>query len=201
MTRHQLLVTLDVKPQAFDGYVAAMRAEEKGARSEPGNLGFDLWGQVGAPHVIWLLEFWASENALTVDHAVQPYYRHVRGLEAEALTGNFAERLLVERGNARHQLPASDKSLAAPIAWVTIWAQAPAALIATFDRGADVVRAGPGNCFWQLYANARRDGEMVLVEAWEHPSARAQAAQLPEAAAMHALVAQDQPEVVELRKL
>lgn len=201
MPRHQLLVTLDVKPEAFDGYIAAMRQEETGARSEAGNLGFDLWGDGAQPHVIWLLEYWASESALTVDHAKQPYYRHVRGMEAEALTGQFEERLLVELGTSTRQTPGASKSLDAPSAQLSIWATVPADLVQTFDASAQAVRAAAGNRFWQLYANTRRPGEALLIEAWDSPAARTQADSLPGVAALRAQTAQGAAQSVALRKI
>ena len=201
MARHQLLVTLDVKPEAFGGYVAAMRREETGARSEAGNLGFDLWGEGGRPSVFWLREYWASESALAVDHAVQPYYRHVRGMEGEALTGQFEERLLVEQGQAAHQTPGSGKSLNATRLHVTVWPTAPAGLVAAFDQSAGAVRAASGNRFWQLYANPRKPGEMVLLHAWDNGATPKPWAQLPEGASLRALITQSATHTVELQKI
>ena len=201
MGTHQLLVTLDVKPNAFDEYVDAMRKEEAGARSEAGNHGFDLWGDATRPRTIYLLEFWASEQALLTDHAQQPYYQHVRSLEAEALTGAFDERLLVAAGRAPEQQPGERKTLGAALAHLSVWRSAPADLELAFDHSAPAVRAAAGCRFWQLYRNTRREGEMVLIEGWDDGASRQRAAALGPAQAMQTLIADQASESVDLRKL
>ena len=201
MARHQLLVTLDVKPSAFDTYIDAMRKEEAGARSEAGNHGFDLWGDAHLPHTVYLLEFWASENALLVDHTKQSYYRHVRGLEAEALTGAFDERVLVAAGSVAEQRPGERKTLGATLAHLRVWRSAPADLEHAFDQSAPAVRAAAGCRFWQLYRNTRREGERVLIEAWDDGASRQRAVALAAAQALQTLTVDRVSESVELCKL
>lgn len=128
---------------------------------------FDMCGDAQHPHMIWLLEFWASESALIDEHARQACYQHVRGMEAQALTGAFEERLLVEQGHAPQQLP-DNKSLGTQSAYLTIWSTATADLTTAFDRSAAAIRAAPSIRFWQLYANTQRRDELVFFEAWDN---------------------------------
>lgn len=201
MGMHQLLVTLDVKPNAFEAYIDAMRKEEAGARSETGNRGFDLWGDAHRPHTIYLLEFWASEQALLADHAQQAYYQHVRGMEAEALTGAFDERLLVAAGGVAEQRPGEGKTLGTALAHLSVWRSAPVDLEQAFDQSAPAVRAAAGCRFWQLYRNVRREGEMVLIEGWDDGVSRQRAAALPAAQALQRLIVDRVSESVDWRKL
>lgn len=170
----QLFVTLAVKPAELDGYLGAMQREAAGARSEAGCLAFDLLIDPAAPHTLYLLEHWASQAALEVDHARQPYYIHVRGLEARALTGEFEERRL--RPIAPTQpYPAGVKSRAAGWTQVLILqggndAQL-AALDAAFAAAAPTLRAAAGHHATLLFANDGRAGERLLVQSWDHEAA------------------------------
>lgn len=171
----QLFVTLAVKPQAWDGYLAAMQAEAAGARSEPGNLAFDLLVDPAAPHTMHLLEHWASQAALEQEHARQPYYIHVRGLEATALAGEFEERHLLAL-DPPQPYPAGIKSRAAARTQVLILqggdAAALALLDAAFAQAAPQLRAARGNHTALLFANADRAGERLLVQSWDTDTAR-----------------------------
>ena len=171
----QLFVTLSVKPSELDGYLGAMQREAAGARSEAGCLAFDLLIDPAAPHTLYLLEHWASQAALEVDHAKQAYDIHVRGLEAQALTGEFEERYL--RPIAPIQpYPAGVKSRAAA-GWTQVLilqggdnAQL-AALDAAFAAAAPTLRAAAGHHATLLFANDGRAGERLLVQSWDHEAA------------------------------
>ncbi len=170
----QLFVTLAVKPTELDGYLSAMQREAAGARSEAGCLAFDLLIDPAAPHTLYLLEHWTSQAALEVDHAQQPYYIHVRSLEAQALTGQFEERRL--RPIAPTQpYPVGLKSRAAGWTQVLILqggnnAQL-AALDAAFAAATPSLRTAAGHHATLLFANDGRAGERLLVQSWNHEAA------------------------------
>lgn len=162
----QLFVTLAVKPAELDSYLDAMQREAAGARSEAGCLAFDLLVDPAAPHTLYLLEHWASQAALEVDHARQPYYIHVRGLEAQALTGEFEERRL--RPIAPTQpYPAGVKSRAAGWTHVLILQGGNDAQLAALDAAF----AAAGHHATLLFANDGRAGERLLVQSWDHEAA------------------------------
>ncbi len=77
----------------------------------------------------------------------------------------------------------------------------PAGLVAAFDQSAGAVRAASGNRFWQLYANTRKSGEMVLLHAWDNGATPKPWAQLPEGASLRALITQSATHTVELQKI
>ncbi len=169
----RLFVTLDVRPEAFASYLEAMRAEAAGARGEAGNLGFDLFGEAGRPHVLHLLEHWADRAALERDHARQPYYVHVRALEAQALTGEVRERALEE---AEPKRPRSGKTIGGGRIRMRILKAADARRLPLLDRAfaeaAGALRETPGLRALSLFRNPGEAAERLLLEAWEDEAAR-----------------------------
>lgn len=188
----RLFVGLQVKPEKFAAYAQAMRAEAAGARSEPGNLGFDMFVAEGDAHTLYLLEHWASRAALEVDHARQPYYIHVRGMEAECLTGEVEERRMQELAPRQPLPPGHAKSLGrGDIRAVTLTASDPrafAALDAAFVDAAAALRGAGGNRALVLFRNLDNPGERLLIEAWDSHDARARAWSLATAQTLRTLL-------------
>ena len=172
----RLLVTLHVKPEQFNSYLIAMQAEVAGARSEAGNLGFDLFEDAVQPNTIYLFEHWVSRAALEQDHADQPYYIYVRGLEAQALTGEFEERVLQEIHPHQPQMQPNGKSMGGTSAQALILQTAEAGVIekldSTFAQAAAALRSAAGCCGLLLFSNETNPQERVLIDAWDNAAAR-----------------------------
>lgn len=189
----QLFVTLKVKPDKLAAYLEAMRLEAAGARGEPGNLGFDLFGDAADAGTLYLLEHWASRAALEQEHARQPYYIHVRGLEAESLTGEVGERRLQEVPLLQPRGPG--KRLGGGDARALVLAcgddRAFEPLDEAFARVAAELRGMDGNRAFCLFCNLDDPQERLLIEAWDDGDARergwAAAAARPLAAVLEAL--------------
>lgn len=167
---HRLFVKLPVKADQFDAYLDAMRAEAAGARSEKGNHGFDVFGDADDPHTMYLLEHWASEEALLRDHANQLYYIQVRGMEEQSLAGGVEERLLREI-NAPSQHPTAEKKTVggrhARAHILIAYGDAADKLESAFSQTAGLFREAEGNCTWTLFQNRREPEEYLLFESWD----------------------------------
>lgn len=167
----QLFVTLQVKPEKFSGYLKAMQDEAVGARSEVGNIGFDLFEDAEQSNTLYLLEHWASRAALEQEHAGQHYYIHVRSLEAESLTGNVEERQLQEISEQplyRHQ---GSKGIGSAHAQMITLTSSDNNMIErldlVFSEAATVLREAPGNRALSLFRNQENANERLLLEAWD----------------------------------
>ena len=58
------IVTIHVKPEFADDFIAASVENHRGTRAEPGNLRFDLVRRVDDPAVFLLYEVYESEDAV-----------------------------------------------------------------------------------------------------------------------------------------
>jgi autoinducer 2-degrading protein len=69
-----LLVSIDVKPEHIDDFIAATLANARGTRTEPGNLRFDVLRGEDDPNHISLYEVYNSPEALAA-HRETPHYQ------------------------------------------------------------------------------------------------------------------------------
>lgn len=170
----QLFVTLQVKPEKFPSYLKAMQDEAVGARSEVGNIGFDLFEDAEQPNTLYLLEHWASRAALEEEHAKQPYYIHVRSLEAESLTGNVEERQLQEISEQPLYKHQGSKAIGAGHVKLIILAASDSNMIErldlAFNEAATVLREEPGSRALSLFRNQDNPNERLLLEVWDDAS-------------------------------
>jgi autoinducer 2-degrading protein len=69
-----LTVSIEVLPEHIDAFIAATLANAHGARSEPGNLRFDVLRAEDNPQHFTLYEVYASAEALAA-HRETPHYQ------------------------------------------------------------------------------------------------------------------------------
>ena len=69
-----LTVTIHVKPEHVDEFIQATLANARGARTEPGNLRFDVLRSEGDPQHFILDEVYRDEAALAA-HRESPHYQ------------------------------------------------------------------------------------------------------------------------------
>lgn len=70
---HTLLVTIHVKPEHLDAFLAATLRNHEGSTREPGNLRFDLLRATDDPSCFLLIEVYrTAEDAAA--HRSQPHY-------------------------------------------------------------------------------------------------------------------------------
>lgn len=67
------VVTVFVKPEHIDAFLAATRANHAGSRTEPGNLRFDVLQSAEDPGRFLLYEVFASDGAVEA-HRKTPHY-------------------------------------------------------------------------------------------------------------------------------
>lgn len=174
----RLFVTLKVKPEQLATYLNAMKDEAAGARSEPDNLGFDLFEDAGDARTIYLLEHWASKAALEQEHARQPCYIHVRGLEADALTGEFEERRLQEVEPQSPRLLQSAKTIGGGKFRAVILKSADGDAFKLLEEAfadlASHMRNASGNRVFSLFRNLDNANERLFFEAWDDNDGRDQ---------------------------
>ncbi|MGW7775944.1 putative quinol monooxygenase [Pseudomonas machongensis] len=91
----QLFVTLPVNPDHLERFLATMHKEVAGARSEAGNVAFDIYEDAQHPSRLYLFEHWRNAKSLA-SHTTQPYYKAIRAQEADDLGGTVEERKLRE---------------------------------------------------------------------------------------------------------
>lgn len=167
----QLFVTLPVKPHHLDGFLETMRKEVVGARSEAGNLAFNVYEDAGSPSTLYLFEHWANAAALDA-HTGQPYYKAIRRQEADDLSGDVAERKLSEL------LPAQSAGISAPLGsynlltLIQVKVDAHIKLAEVFAEVATAIRSAQGNQGFWLYRDLDQPLEFLLIERWTRKSAR-----------------------------
>jgi autoinducer 2-degrading protein len=69
-----LVVSIDVKPEHADEFVAATLANARGSRSEPGNLRFDVLRSTDDPNHFTLYEVYRDATAMAA-HRETPHYK------------------------------------------------------------------------------------------------------------------------------
>lgn len=167
----QMFVTLPVKPEQLDRYVALAKAEVAGAREEAGNSAFFAYFNGDDPNVMHLFEHWNSEAWLTVDHAAKPYYQEMRGVEPEVIDGDVGEAMLTE---VAPLAPAPASAAPVGFAQATRFHDGEAACERTFGDEAAAVRESEGMLGLWLFRVTGTD-EYLLIEHWESAEARAAA--------------------------
>lgn len=170
-----LFVILKVRSEHYASYLKAMQDEVSGARSEPGNLGFDLFEDIERSNVLYLLEHWASRGALQHEHARQSYYRTVRAMEAQALDGDVHERQLEEIEPNRPR-DSSVKSVGGAFAQVIILESGDDGIIAMLDRvfreTVASLRQVIGNRTLSMFRNLENPHERLLLDIWSDEASR-----------------------------
>ena len=68
------IVTIHVKPEFADKFIAATVENHRGTRTEPGNLRFDLVRSVDDPPVFLLYEVYESEEAVAAHRDTAHYH-------------------------------------------------------------------------------------------------------------------------------
>lgn len=69
-----LIVSIDVKPEAVEPFIAATLANARGTRTEPGNLRFDVLRAPDNPNQFTLYEVYISDDAIAA-HRVSAHYQ------------------------------------------------------------------------------------------------------------------------------
>ena len=69
-----LVVSIDVRPEHTDAFVAATLANARGSRTEPGNLRFDVLRSSDDPSHFTLYEVYRDAEALAA-HRETPHYK------------------------------------------------------------------------------------------------------------------------------
>ena len=69
-----LVVSIDVKPEHVDEFIAEMLANARGTRAEPGNLRYDVLRALDDPNHFTLYEVYESAEAMAA-HREAPHYK------------------------------------------------------------------------------------------------------------------------------
>ncbi|MFJ9991609.1 putative quinol monooxygenase [Pseudomonas putida] len=175
----QLFVTLPVKPDHLDRFLATMHKEVAGARSEAGNVAFDVYEDAQHPSRLYLFEHWRNAESLA-SHTTQPYYKAIRAQEADDLDGTVEERKLLEIA------PAAPVRSAAPAQYSVLstlhLAPGKAEQLATqFAAQAGAIRSAQGNLGLAMYQDEEKPDELLLIERWSDRAAHDASASSPAA--------------------
>ena len=80
-----LVVSIDVKPEHVDDFLAATLANARGSRTEPGNLRYDVLRSVNDPNHFTLYEVYRDDAAVAA-HRQTPHYTQWAGAVEPWLT-------------------------------------------------------------------------------------------------------------------
>ena len=69
-----LVVSIDVKPEYVDEFIAATLANARGSRTEPGNLRYDVLRSADDPNHFMLYEVYRDDAAMAA-HRETPHYQ------------------------------------------------------------------------------------------------------------------------------
>lgn len=69
-----LVVNIQVKPEHADEFLAAMLANARGSRTEPGNLRYDVLRSADDPNLFVIYEIYQDEPALAA-HRETPHFQ------------------------------------------------------------------------------------------------------------------------------
>jgi len=168
----QLFVTLPVHAGQFDAFLATLQQAVSGARSEAGNIVFDVYENGEQPGTLHLFEHWTDAAALAA-HTRQPYYQAVRALEADALGGDVEERKLSELAPVQASQVELRSGASVQLHLIRIQPGTGAQLAEAFQASAVALRSRPGNLGFALYQDLERPLDFLLIEHWHDDSARA----------------------------
>lgn len=157
----QMFVSLPVRPEQLERYLALTHAELAGARSEAGNTAFFAYRNLDEPSRLHLFEHWNSEAWLTQDHASKSYYQEMRGVEPEVIDGEVGEMML------RQIQPLAPTPIdAAPVGFARATVMRGSGLEEIFAERAGDWRGAPGAQAIWLFANSGDPQEYLLLEHW-----------------------------------
>lgn len=167
----QLFVTLPIKPDHLDRFLATMHKEVAGARSETGNIAFDVFQDGDEPGTLYLFEHWVNEAALDA-HTDRPYYKAIRAQEADDLAGSVLERELSEVTPSRVAKTTIEEPGHPVFSVLETTASTAPQLLALFSDVAEQVRALNGNRVFALYQDKGRPMTFLLIERWTDSALR-----------------------------
>lgn len=174
----QLFVTLPIKPDHLERFLATMHREVAGARSEAGNLAFDVYQDIRHPNTLYLFEHWVNEAALD-SHTEQPYYKAIRAQEADDLAGSVQERNLSEVSPVQAGRRVSDATGHPVLSVLRTEPSAGPKLLVLFGEVAEQMRAHSGNQTFALYQDQDQPATFLLIERWADSAARKAALEMP----------------------
>lgn len=89
-TTRNLIVSLSVRPERREEFVAALLGTVAPSRAAPGNLVFDVYEDVNDPNTLVILERWTSVVAHEA-HLTQPYNEPLNAIFEQSLAAPLAE--------------------------------------------------------------------------------------------------------------
>jgi len=76
-----LVVSIDVKPEYVDEFIAATLANAHGSRTEPGNLRYDVLRSADDPNHFTLYEVYRDDAAMAAHRETQHYQQWAAAVE------------------------------------------------------------------------------------------------------------------------
>ena len=79
----RIVAEMLLKPGCWEALLPTLRTLVDGSRAEPGNSMYDLTESLDNPDHLFVIETWASEEAIA-EHNVSPHFQaFVRGIEGK----------------------------------------------------------------------------------------------------------------------
>ncbi|KAF1015638.1 MAG: (4S)-4-hydroxy-5-phosphonooxypentane-2,3-dione isomerase [Stenotrophomonas maltophilia] len=167
----QLWVTLPIKPDHLAGFLATMHREVAGARSEAGNVAFDVYADRDQPSTLYLFEHWRNAAALA-SHVRQPYYKAIRAQEKDDLGGTPSERPLGGLGSSGRPHRIGQAGEPAVLSLIAPREGMRAQLLLALEQAGAATATSAGNRGFHLLQDRDSADEVLLIERWATPEAR-----------------------------
>lgn len=162
-----------LEPEAFDGFLATMRANAGHARSEPGAISFDVFQPEDGSPTLVLFERWADPAALDA-HMQQPTLKAVLAALPEATSTAPTDLALAEvppSGADSRRQPADPASSRNIIVHLSVKPEREADFLAAWAEVIPQARQAPGNAVFELYRDTAAAQRYVLLERWDSVAA------------------------------
>lgn len=169
----ELLTELHVKPNELAPFMKVMRANVAHARTEPGNIGFDVFQSSDKQPTLYVLEQW-QDPKFTKAHLQEPTLLAMHKVAKTDLTGTITPMVLhpLSAGTGASKLD----SVAAPAAtenvlvYLSIKPGKRQTLIDGFTKTVPTFRAAPGNIAFDIFQDVTDPNTMVQFERWTTPA-------------------------------
>ncbi len=165
----EMLTELHVKPAALKPFLKVMRENVAHARTEPGNLAFDIFQTRDDATTLYVLEQW-QDPKFAKAHLTQPTLLAMHKAAKEDLTGTISPMVLhglSPTTGDRKEKPIGDAAATQNVlVYLSLKPNERQTMIDGFTKTVPTFRAAPGNIAFDVFQDAADPDTMVQLERW-----------------------------------